>query len=390
MLSAEGKSSGIFRVKDWWWSKAALLMGMIYLFASRYNIGFEKFIPLSILSLITITGFAGTGYLFNDLFDIEQDQLAGKRNFLAGKPTGLVIFLFFISLAFVFLPWLFLPKSKFSFVLIAMQLVLFIVYSAPPIRLKERGLAGIITDALYAHGLPALLAMYTFALAANYPFTIKDVALLFIWQTVSGIRNIILHQHDDKEADRKSGSKNFVTDLNASQFRALLGGLIVAEWLLSMAFFVSILSANPLFAFCLLVILTLSALGFMLFMEKDAPAFLSSTWKFFPNSIYEKWLPVTYLGLLAVHDGRFLILFLLHLTVFNFNFYTDSVDRLYGRWKSIPFKGSIITLRIVLSYPGNYLIYYLFRIFGVDLKKENVSAREYLAKRKENNMGSKQ
>ena len=49
MVSQGNPYSGIFRVKDWWWSKAALLMGLVYLFAAWYHISFEEFIPLSIL-----------------------------------------------------------------------------------------------------------------------------------------------------------------------------------------------------------------------------------------------------------------------------------------------------------------------------------------------------
>lgn len=156
---------------------------------------------------------------------------------------------------------------------------------------------------------------------------------------------------------------------------------MVLEWLLCLTFFTTLLSVNPLFAICLLVILVLSASGFMLFMEKDAPQFLDSTWSFFPNSIYEKWLPLTYLVILSASDIRFVILLAVHLTIFNFDFYIQGADRLYGRWRSISFKGNLITVRIILSYPANYFIYYLLRIFGVDLKKENITALEYFKKR---------
>ena len=385
MVSQGNPYSGIFRVKDWWWSKAALLMGLVYLFAAWYHISFEEFIPLSILSLLTITGFAGMGYLFNDLFDIEKDTIAGKRNFLAGKSGLFILALFLLSSLFVLVPWLFLPKSWISFVLIATQFVLFIVYSVPPVRLKERGVAGIIADALYAHGVPSVLAAYTFALAAHYLFPLTDILLLFAWQTISGIRNILLHLAEDIEADKKAGSKNFVAGLTPAKFEQILAWLIAVEWLLCLAFFSSLLLINPLFSICLLVIIVLTATGFMLFMEKDAPSFLNSTWSFFPNNIYEKWLPLAYLMVLAVGDKRFAILFAIHLTVFNFEFYTQAADRIYGRWESISFKGNLITLRIILSYPANYFIYYLLRVFGVDLKKENISAAEYFRKRFGNN-----
>jgi hypothetical protein len=375
------ENKGAFRVKDWWWSKVALLMGMIYLFAAWFNISFEKFIPLSLLSLTTITGFAGMGYLFNDLFDIEKDKQAGKRNFLAGKSALVVITLFLVSAIFVFVPWWFLPKNKFSIILIGVQLTLFIVYSAPPVRLKERGLAGIVTDSLYAHGIPPVLAAYTFSLAAGYTFATTAIAVLFAWQTTAGFRNILIHQWEDLEADEKSGSKNFVARIGAEKFYPAVKWLIEAELVLAIAFFKVLCNINLCFLTCTILIAALTLAVLMLYRNKTIPEFLNGLWRYFPNNVYEKWFPVAYLILLSFADLRFIILLVLHLLLFNFDFYVQSADKLYGSWKSVAFKGLLVTFKIWLSYPVNYFIYYLFRIFGVDLKKENLSAGEYLKRR---------
>ena len=104
MEGSENSDKGAFRVKDWWWSKAALLMGMIYLFAAWYHISLVQFVPLSVLSLITISGFASMGYLFNDLFDIEKDAAAGKSNFLAGKSPVFYFAVIYSVLCFCFWP----------------------------------------------------------------------------------------------------------------------------------------------------------------------------------------------------------------------------------------------------------------------------------------------
>jgi hypothetical protein len=379
MNESVAETKGVFRIKDWW-GKASLLMGMIYLFAARYQISFEKFIPLAILSFTTIAGFASMGYLFNDLFDIKKDALAGKRNFLADKSVPAILFLFLVSATFVFAPWYFLPKTSFSFILIEVQLSLFIIYSAPPIRLKERGAAGIITDALYAHGLPSFLAVYTFSLAAVKAFPTPDIIVLLIWQTISGVRNIVLHQWSDLEADKKSGSKNFVAGLSQTRIHLLIRGLTTTELLCSLFFFGNLVHLSLWFIICLSVILGLSAWAVFLYDKMGVSAFFASDWRFFPNNVYEKWLPVAYLAILSISDLRFLLLLFFHQALFNFSLYQHIGDWLYGRWKSIPFKGHLITVRIFLSYPGNYLIYYVFRIFGVDLKKENTSALAYFRK----------
>ena len=389
MNESTAETKGVFRIKDWW-SKASLLMGMIYLFAVRYQISFEKFISLAILSFIAIAGFASMGYFLNDLFDVKKDALARKRNFLTGKSPLVITFLFLMSATFVLVPWYFLPKTNFSFILIGAQLLLFIIYSAPPIRLKERGMAGIVTDALYAHGLPTFLAAYTFSLAANKAFPTPDIILLCIWQATSGVRNIVLHQWWDAEADKKSGSKNFIAGLTALECQWLVFKLITFELVFSLSFFsFLLLRLNILFVICFLTVIGLYACAFssfkrlsLLFSPKGTNVFFNSDSKFFPNNIYEKWLPVAYLVILSMSDLRFLLLLVLHQALFNFSLYSLVADGIYGRWKSIPFRGHLITVRIFLSYPGNYFIYYVFRIFGVDLKKENTSALAYFRRRR--------
>jgi 4-hydroxybenzoate polyprenyltransferase len=379
MDSKADRDKGVFRVKDWWWSKAALLMGMIYLFAAWYHISLARFIPLSILSLITICGFASMGYLFNDLFDIKKDAAAGKSNFLAGKPVLFILLLFLVSSGFVFGPWWFLPKDNFSYLLIAAQIFLFIVYSVPPLRLKERGVAGIITDALYAHGLPPVLAAYTFALAAQHPFRISEIGMLFIWQTTSGIRNILLHQFDDLESDKISGSKNFVAGMDLVWFGYLLRALVIAEVLLSVAFFEMLVSVNPLFIIAILTTVALSVAALVVYKARGQDLFSDVVWRFFPNNVTEKWLPPAFLIILSASDFRFMILLVIHLAIFNFDFYYQVGKRIYLQVKAS--RVFFITVKIILSYPVNYTIYYTLRIFSIDLIKERTSFVVYFKKR---------
>ncbi len=378
MVQSSHNGKGAFRINDWWWSKAALLMGMIYLFTLLFNISLKEFIPLSLFSLATIIGFASFGYLCNDFFDIEKDAEAGKKNFLAGKSFLLIITVFAIAGAFIFLPWWFLPKNKISLILIFTQLLLFALYSIPPVRLKERGVAGIVTDAFYAHSIPVLLAAYTYALAAGKPFFVPDFIFLFLWQSVSGVRNILLHQAEDIEADKISGVSNFVSGLSALQFTRLLKGLIATELLLCIVFFLILSINNPLFLIVALLVIALVLTDYRLISKLPNIEFLEGRQRFFPNGIYEKWLPPVFLFLLSFLNQWFLGVLVVHLALFNFDFYVQLFDKAYGQWKSVPVKGKFITFRIFISYPVNNAIYYTFRVFSVDLKKRNMSATAFL------------
>jgi ABC-type multidrug transport system fused ATPase/permease subunit len=358
-------------------------MGMVYLFTVWFGISFEHFIPLALLSLCTIIGFASFGYLMNDLFDIRQDMLAGKKNFLAGKPLPFIVLFFLFSLTFIFLPWILLPSDGFSFSLIAFQLVLFLIYSIPPLRLKERSLAGLIVDALYAHAAPPILAAYTFSLAAHRVLPGFELVLLFAWQFTSGMRNILMHQAEDMSADRKSNSRNFVSTLSDAGFQFAIKYLILTEILFSIAFFALLSIGAPLFMICIAAILVISSVALRSFYLKGIEEMLHSTWRFFPNNLYERWLPPLFLLLGVLSDPLFLIVLVVHLTLFNFNLYSQTAQRLYlaARWLQhilIPVRNGIA---IAGSAFVNYSIYYMLLLFGIDLKKENTSALNYFKKR---------
>jgi hypothetical protein len=371
-----------FRADDWWRSKAALLMGMVYLFTAWFQLPFMEFVWIAPLSLVTIIGFASFGYLVNDLFDIQQDLRAGKRNSLAGKPVIVIILFFVVSCLSIFLPWVYLPTTRFSYFLIGCQILLFLVYSVPFIRLKERGLAGIITDALYAHAVPPILAAYTFSLAAHSGLSDYRLLLLFAWQFTSGVRNILIHQQSDVSADRRSGSKNFVATMSETGFLFSLKYLILLELLLSMLFWASLVILNVCFLLSVATAVGLSGWVMVLFWRSGAHSFYESEWRFFPNNVFEKWMPAVYLVILSLGDIRFAGVLLLHTLLFNMDLYVQMAMRISMIWRAIPFRKIFYQpVRNVLSAIVNYSIFFAFLLCGVNLKKENTSAMEYLRKK---------
>ena len=147
MAQSEISPAKPFRAEDWWKSKASALMGFVYLFALWFDIPFLVFIPLSVFSIAVIMGFASFGYIVNDFFDKEKDRQAGKKNFLLDKSPAYQTGLILATLIFICFPWFYLPAALYSYILIGIQISLFLIYSVPPFRLKERGAAGLAVDA---------------------------------------------------------------------------------------------------------------------------------------------------------------------------------------------------------------------------------------------------
>lgn len=357
-------------------------MGVVYIAVAWLSISFDSFLFLSLSSVTTIAGFASAGYLINDFFDREKDAIAGKKNFLHDKSPALITFLLLCALVMVFAPWLYLPFTKYSVYLIIAELTLFVLYSLPPVRLKERAWAGVLADACYAHTLPVLLAVYTFSLAAQKTLPVWATCLLLAWQMLNGVRNILLHQFDDKEADLRAGTKNLVAGIATDTFHLLLVVLVVIELVLSLLFFGSLAVTNLNFFACIFLLLVWGIVMGVKFRTADAHSMMKTHWRYFPNNVYEKWLPPIVLGILSLADRRFLIILLIHVLLYNAELYTETYKVLFPAIRDAWTKHIRVFLRSATSAMVNYPIYFLFLLFGVDLKKENRSAIDYLKNRK--------
>ena len=375
-----------FRANDWWTSKAALLMGFVYLYTLWFHISLLSFIPLSLLSITVIAGFASFGYLVNDFFDKEKDRLAGKGNFLLNKPILYQMGLPVLSLLLIALPWLYLPCDRWSFALIGIQLSLFVLYSAPPLRLKERGSAGVVIDALYAHAVPTMLAAYTFLLASTSVPRYAAFLFLFLWQFLCGVRNIVIHQQEDAASDKASNTKTFANAGNVKIVLNLLQFVLIAELLCCVVFFSLLTLDHHSFGVCIAAVLALCfqpTFWYIHITENEIP---EPPLRYFPNNVYEKWLPLVYLLLLSFSNVFFLIFLFAHISLFNFGLYRQTGQRGSHIWKSIPFGHLLylilIPVKTLTSTVINHVIYYSLLLLGIDLKKEQMSALEYFKKRK--------
>ncbi|MBL7799992.1 MAG: UbiA family prenyltransferase [Chitinophagales bacterium] len=364
-----------FRAEDWWIGKASLLIGLVYLFTIYFQIPFEHFGLWAMCSLVTIIGFASLGYLLNDFFDQDKDRLAGKKNFLLNKTTIQKSVYFGIALLMLFTPWYYLPFDTFTIVLIVLQLSLFLSYSMPGIRLKERGLLGLITDALYAHSIPAVMAVHTYTLISDKPADGVWVALLFAWQFCVGLRNILLHQLNDSDADQLSNTKTFTNKYGVPITNSFLNGLRSTELVLLLVL-VSMLCIQNQWFFVAVVGIVLSLL---LFLSMDK---LNGYRFYFPNLLYDHLLPLSFIIILCISDIRFLLLFPIQLLLF-------SGKWLYALLESFELQHSLNAIkngcyRVFHSiFAGiklgvNWLVYLLFKVVGVDLIKEKTDAKGYI------------
>ena len=210
-------------------------------------------------SSIASFGIGAFGHLFLDAFDQEEDRRNGKSNlWLALGTRGSWLALSGLLLV-GWLPWWWLPNGDTVRWLIAGEFTLFAIYAVPPLRLKERGLLGVVVDGLYAHVFPALVAWSTFAPTGNGEFAIISQVLLVVWLLPMGMRHLLCHQYDDLDLDRAAGVRTFAvrhgrtatlrlvtTLLLPIEMAAMLLALVVLSWpwLLPLVGLLTLLSGN--------------------------------------------------------------------------------------------------------------------------------------------------
>lgn len=283
--------------------KFPFILSAILLMADLVSIPPLRFIVLIAASFVLMFGFAGFGYLTNDWADIEKDALVNKPNALQGTTTAqraglLVLFVFMI-----WPPWLVLPFTYVSALFIIGEILLFVSYAFPPLRLKEREWLGIVADAGYAHLVPALFAAYTFSLAGSVRFMQLPtlLGLLAVWQGIVGIRNILLHQLQDAENDLHSGTHTFLTGrgrINSAE-RFIRICLIPLEAVALMLLFVfTLYHQQPLVSLSFLIFI-----AWQLFYKKLSVDFMDyrNFLYTYADPYYNRWLPVSLLLTYLLH-----------------------------------------------------------------------------------------
>jgi 4-hydroxybenzoate polyprenyltransferase len=218
------------RVDNWWYSKVAPAIAVSWCAALMYQV--PAWATARSILLIAFVGLcAGSyGHIINDVFDIEVDRNAGKRNHMARFTPMQRFFLCALTLGLGFVPVLFVSYSPTSLILIAIEFLLPTIYSIPPIRLKGRGAFGLVCDSLGAHMVPCLYCISVLAHFAGNPALVHTTAsIVFIcltaaWALLLGLIGILIHEFEDRENDIRSGIRTFATEV---EFRTVRGPIAI-------------------------------------------------------------------------------------------------------------------------------------------------------------------
>lgn len=266
------------------------------------------------ISLISISAF---GYLLNDWCDVKTDAISGKENRLSKLTPTVQALVVIIPLVLGCLAWRQgISPATFLF---AVQILALSLYSLRPVRLKNRAGWGVAADAFYGHINPTFITLFAFGFFANAVdwHTLLTGSIIFVAVSLKGIRNILLHQIDDRKKDKLGGIQTFVVKNGALFSLLLVNNLLMFEVIFTVLLSLIISMAFPPFFICILVFSIVTYLKFSGWKLAYIPQRqLKFKFLYFLNDYYEDWVPVFFLLLLAVRQPEFLFLLLLHLILF--------------------------------------------------------------------------
>lgn len=291
------------RLKDWW---NPILIPIL----SFYSIGliyqdkiFDKEVIIAALQLLFLSvTTASFGFYLNELTDIQEDFKAGKNNIVATFSSLKKYLLLFIILILIFISSIPFWENKWIIYLFCAQMILLMLYSCPPIRLKHRPFAAVILDSLYSGTIFYFIAL----LWAEVQMEWYIILLTFVFGIAKGLRNIIFHLDKDVEMDKKAGQTT-IAHISQSQkiFRAQIGLFIIES--ISLIILLLPISLITTIAISIGLILLFTKRNFYTFYTNNCLE-QRKKWLSEINTIHEVWLPIAMIaGTLEVWGWQGLI-----------------------------------------------------------------------------------
>ncbi|MFP4476101.1 MAG: UbiA family prenyltransferase [Desulfatibacillaceae bacterium] len=304
----EGAARAV-RTHDWWLYKIpplfAVACAQIVLYSMDPGTGLLLLFATVFVSLCTAAAF---GYAINDWCDAAQDARVGKASPMAGLSLPARLGVVAAPVALGFAP-AFLPGyGPLATMLLVLQFAVPAAYSAPPLRLKERGIAGVVADAAGAHVIPTLFILAVFAHAAGGP---TRTALVFgaaavLFQGAAGVKGILCHQDRDRDRDLEAGVRTLAASVSHEKILRVLRLYCYPLEMAGLTAMVLVLAgAAPLLALAYVVhgameLLKL-AIGWRVRLGSDNVPYLPFVNNFFPELAMPMALALSCVGVHAAY-----------------------------------------------------------------------------------------
>lgn len=228
-----GALPGLVRLPEWWGPKVGPLVA-VGLGAAAVGRRPPDEAAADLLRVVASGGLLGAAaHVLNDLFDGPDDRRIGRDRPAGRLPPAAAGALAGALAGAGLRIWRDQPLPATAGVALAAIVGLPVAYSAPPLRLKDRGGAGVAADAALAHVAPTVFAVSVMAAAprsVDRPHR-TFLAVTTVWSLAAGVRGIVSHQLADAADDAVTGTDTWVRRVGPHRARRAAGlalGLEVA------------------------------------------------------------------------------------------------------------------------------------------------------------------
>ncbi|HJP92407.1 MAG TPA: UbiA family prenyltransferase [Pyrinomonadaceae bacterium] len=213
--------SRITRATEWWEFKLSPILATAYATAFLLRLSIISLWPQLLLTLVALAACASYVSVINDLTDLEDDFASGKVNRLAGKSRAFIVAALTCPILLGTAIAIYWRSDQLLLSLYLASWIAFTLYSLPLIRLKNRGVFGLVADASGAHLFPTLLAVTIVYRSHLESLDLIWFALVGVWSLSFGLRGILWHQLSDLHNDEKIGLQTFARRHKITWLRSL-------------------------------------------------------------------------------------------------------------------------------------------------------------------------
>ncbi|MFC4144066.1 UbiA family prenyltransferase [Pedobacter mendelii] len=311
------------RAHEWWDFKTPQVLSLAYAAAIACNsLLFNLLFPAFFIIFTSLVVIAIYASIINDFTDLSIDTACGKANMMQNISIWMRMVLLITSIVLLAIAVYFIYPFRSACIFYLGICISISIYSFEPIRLKKRGLWGVIACAMAEHFFPTLFAMSIIFYFANSKI---DIFLLAIAGTISlcwGLRSILYHQFKDRENDKNSGIDTFANRINPNTFKFVPRLLVFTELFALTVLLISLKLWIVLIAF--LVYLLFTFLKQYLFKSKIIIVISpkSGFYQIFMLEFYALFFPVALLIYVSAAQANGYIVLILHLILFHKLFLT--------------------------------------------------------------------
>lgn len=213
--------ASLFRASEWWQYKLSPLLAVCYILFYQHQaaISHQGWLLFSLLIYCMLA--AATVSMLNHFADQKTDRLAQKSNPFLLLPQWMQLPLLGIVVLVQALVYWRLESYPMAYLFYFAALGSFILYSFPPLRLKEKAVWSLLADALGSHVFSSLFVVCYTVEKMQWSLDPKLIFVLIVWSLPYGIRGILWHQYTDRKADAASGIRNLVHLYSMKQLKQL-------------------------------------------------------------------------------------------------------------------------------------------------------------------------